>query len=86
MGRQGRSLSRRPELVKFEKFVTDVLIGAQVKTPVVLASLVYVARAKPSLYIGARENQALEYALYRVFLGTLVIASKVCFDHLQSLR
>lgn len=72
---RGRTPSRRPELVKFTQFVTDVLTRAEVTTPVVLASLSYIDRAKPHLHIALEE-----WALERVFLGSLIVASKVCIN------
>ncbi|EEB95689.1 hypothetical protein MPER_05300 [Moniliophthora perniciosa FA553] len=68
---RGRSSTRRPELQKFTTFVTNVLSRAEVTTPVVLASLVYIDRAKPHLHIALEE-----WALERVFLGALITASK----------
>lgn len=67
-----RSASRRTETAAFTKFVSDVLTRAEVTIPVVLASLVYVDRAKPHLHIALEE-----WACERVFLGAVMIASKV---------
>ncbi|KAL0572584.1 hypothetical protein V5O48_009376 [Marasmius crinis-equi] len=79
MGRRspprGRSSSRRPELAKFTTFVTNVLTRAEVTTPVVLATLVYIDRAKPHLHIALEE-----WALERVFLGASIVASKYLND------
>ncbi|KIK64314.1 hypothetical protein GYMLUDRAFT_161021, partial [Collybiopsis luxurians FD-317 M1] len=72
---RGRSLIRRPELVKFTTFVTDVLQRAEVTTPVILASLAYIDRAKPHLHIALEE-----WALERVFLGAVILASKYLND------
>ncbi len=69
---RGRPASRRPELAKFTSFATTVLSRAEVTMPVVLASLVYIDRAKPHLHIALEE-----WALERVFLGALITASKV---------
>ena len=41
--------------------------------PTLLVALVYVQRAKPHLHIGLEQ-----WALERVFLGALIVASKVC--------
>jgi hypothetical protein len=68
-----RSAAPRPEYIKFINFVTDVITRAEITTPVVLASLVYMDRAKPHLHIALEE-----WALERVFLGAIIIASKVC--------
>lgn len=67
-----RSASRRTETAAFTKFVTEVLTRAEVTIPVVLASLVYVDRAKPHLHIALEE-----WAYERVFLGAVMLASKV---------
>ena len=65
--------ARRPEHTKFITFVTNVLTRAEVTTPTVLAALVYIDRAKPHLHIGLEQ-----WALERVFLGSIIVASKVC--------
>jgi hypothetical protein len=70
-----RSTSRRREIVAFTKFVTEVLTRAEVTIPVVLASLVYVDRAKPHLHIALEE-----WAYERVFLGAVMLASKYLND------
>ena len=69
---RGRNLSRSPRHVEFTKFVKNVLTRAEVSVPVVLASLVYVDRAKPHLHIALEE-----WACERVFLGAVMLASKV---------
>lgn len=71
---RGRALSRRPEHAKFTTFVTKVLTTAEVTTPTVLGALVYIDRAKPHLHIALEE-----WALERVFLGAVIVASKVSF-------
>lgn len=65
--------SRRSEYTKFTTFVTNVITRAEVATPVYLAALVYIDRARPHLHIALEE-----WALERVFLGSLIVASKVC--------
>jgi Cyclin, N-terminal domain len=70
---RGRSPSRRPEHSKFTTFVATVVTRAEINTPTLLASLVYIDRAKPHLHIALEE-----WALERVFLGALIVASKVC--------
>ncbi|KAF5367216.1 hypothetical protein D9757_012220 [Collybiopsis confluens] len=72
---RGRSSTRRPELAKFTTFVSTVLERAEVTTPVVLASLAYIDRARPHLHIALEE-----WALERVFLGALIVASKYLND------
>ena len=52
--------------------VQNVLIRAEVEVPVVLATLVYLNRAKAHLHIALEE-----WANERVFLGALIVASKV---------
>lgn len=73
-GARGRSAARSPKHAAFTTFVTDVLTRAEVTIPVVLASLVYVDRAKPHLHIALEE-----WACERVFLGAVMLASKVCY-------
>jgi len=67
-----RSASHKTETAAFTTFVTNVLTRAEVTIPVVLASLVYVDRAKPHLHIALEE-----WACERVFLGAVMLASKV---------
>jgi hypothetical protein len=52
--------------------VNNVLTRAEVEVPVVLATLVYLNRAKAHLHIALEE-----WANERVFLGALIVASKV---------
>jgi hypothetical protein len=52
--------------------VHNVLVRAEVEVPVVLATHVYLNRAKPHLHIALEE-----WANERVFLGALIAASKV---------
>jgi hypothetical protein len=52
--------------------VNNVLARAEVEVPVVVATLVYLNRAKPHLHIALEE-----WANERVFLGALIVASKV---------
>ena len=70
---RGKTATRRPEHTKFIAFVTNVLTRAEVTTPTLLAALVYIDRAKPHLHIGLEQ-----WALERVFLGSIIVASKVC--------
>jgi Cyclin, N-terminal domain len=74
---RGKTATRRPEHTKFIAFVTNVLTRAEVTTPTLLAALVYIDRAKPHLHIGLEQ-----WALERVFLGSIIVASKVCFSSL----
>jgi hypothetical protein len=68
----GRSSTRRPEHAKFTTFVNTVLTRAEVTMPTLLATFVYIDRARPHLHIGLEQ-----WALERVFLGALIVASKV---------
>ncbi|KAL0946401.1 hypothetical protein HGRIS_012627 [Hohenbuehelia grisea] len=72
---RGRTTMRRPELTKFTTFVTNVITRAEITTPVYLATLVYIDRARPHLHIALEE-----WALERVFLGALIVASKYLND------
>ncbi|CCL98768.1 uncharacterized protein FIBRA_00773 [Fibroporia radiculosa] len=72
---RGRSLSRRPEHVKFSNFVADVIHKAEVKLPSLLVTLVYINRAKPHLQIALEQ-----WACERVFLGALIVANKYLND------
>ncbi|KAG5719844.1 PHO85 cyclin-2 [Termitomyces sp. T112] len=72
---RGRPLSRRPEHAKFTAFANNVIKRAEVSTPTLLATLVYIDRAKPHLHIALEE-----WALERVFLGALIVASKYLND------
>ena len=58
----------------FTEFVAGVLSRSEMKAPVILASLVYIHRAKPHLSIGTEQ-----WACERVFLGALILAAKVSF-------
>ncbi|KAA1469237.1 hypothetical protein DENSPDRAFT_593533 [Dentipellis sp. KUC8613] len=73
--RRGRSLSRHSEGSAFATCVNNVLQRAEVEMPVVLATLVYLNRAKPHLHIALEE-----WANERVFLGALIVASKYLND------
>jgi len=72
---RGKTTTRRPEHTKFITFVTNVLTRAEVTTPTLLAALVYIDRAKPHLHIGLEQ-----WALERVFLGSIIVASKYLND------
>ncbi|KAF8958015.1 hypothetical protein BDZ97DRAFT_1669002 [Flammula alnicola] len=72
---RGQSTTRRPEHAKFTTFVENVLSRAEVTMSTVLATLVYVDRATPHLHIGLEQ-----WALERVFLGALIVASKYLND------
>ena len=60
--------------VPFKPFVWDIIRRASVRMPVLLVTLVYIARASPNLHIGPETE---DWACERVFLGALMVASKV---------
>ncbi|CAK5277151.1 unnamed protein product [Mycena citricolor] len=70
------TLGPSPTLVgKFTLFVKLMLSRAEVSPATVFVALAYVARARPHLAIASPE-----WALERVFLGALVVASKYTQD------
>ena len=69
---RGRASKRSSHTTAFAKFATDVITRAEVTTPVLLATLVYVSRARPHLHITLEQ-----WALERVFLGALICSNKV---------
>ncbi|KAH8798472.1 hypothetical protein DL96DRAFT_887822 [Flagelloscypha sp. PMI_526] len=73
---RGRTIHRNPFRTRFTSFVTDVITKSEVSMPTLIAALAYLTRAQPYLNI-ARE----EWALERVFLGALIVASKYTNDH-----
>ncbi|KAJ7481025.1 hypothetical protein B0H11DRAFT_1724709 [Mycena galericulata] len=78
IGRPPTSSSSRvnsPYHAPFTSFVSTVLTRAEVATPTVLVALVYAARARPHLCIALEQ-----WALERVFLGALILASKYTND------
>ncbi|KAJ6494905.1 hypothetical protein C8R47DRAFT_974563 [Mycena vitilis] len=62
-------------LRRFTQFVENVLCLAEIRAPTVLVALAYIARARPHLSIATAE-----WALERVFLGALIVASKYTHD------
>jgi hypothetical protein len=72
---RGRSLSRHSEGSAFTVMVNNVLSRGEVEVPVILATLVYLNRAKPHLHIALEE-----WANERVFLGAVIVASKYLND------
>ncbi|KAJ7826677.1 hypothetical protein B0H14DRAFT_1244680 [Mycena olivaceomarginata] len=68
---QERPFARSTYHTKFTTFVSTVLSRAEVPSATMLVALVYIARARPHLSIALEE-----YALERVFLGALIVASK----------
>jgi hypothetical protein len=69
---RGRSLKRRSHDSQFATLVYNVLSRAEVELPVILTALAYLDRARPHLHIALEE-----WANERVFLGALIVASKV---------
>jgi hypothetical protein len=67
--------ARRGKNPAFVTFVNNVITRAEITTPIVLASLVYIDRAKPHLHIALEE-----WASERVFLGAIMVASKYLND------
>ncbi|KAF5358023.1 hypothetical protein D9756_001210 [Leucocoprinus leucothites] len=72
---RGRSRGRRPEHAKFTTFVKNVIERAEITIQTLLVTLVYIDRAKPHLHIALEE-----WALERVFLGAIIVASKYLND------
>lgn len=70
---RGRTASKQNP--SFTTFVTNVLTRAEVSMPTLLVALAYIDRVKPHL------NISLEvWALERVFLGAVIVASKYLND------
>ena len=72
-GRSDRRSKKRPD---FADFIGNVLHTAGVRMATILVTLVYIHRSGPHLSIETEED----WALHRVFLGALVIASKYTSD------
>ncbi|KZT27292.1 hypothetical protein NEOLEDRAFT_1060897 [Neolentinus lepideus HHB14362 ss-1] len=70
-----RQLSSGSGIQTFPTFVKQVIHRAGLTTPIILSSMVYIARAKKYLSIAHEE-----FALERVFLGAVIIASKYLND------
>lgn len=70
--RTDRHSRKRPN---FADFIATVLRTAHVKMATILVTLVYIHRSKPHLWI-----ESEEWALHRVFLGALILASKYTND------
>ncbi|KAK6966275.1 alternative cyclin pcl1, partial [Favolaschia claudopus] len=66
---------RSPHTHKFLRFVATVLSRAEVTSATVLVSLAYISRARRHLSIALEE-----WALERVFLGAVIVASKYTQD------
>lgn len=72
---RGRTISRTNKYSEFTQFVSDVIERAEVTVSDILVTLVYIKRARPYLSV-----QTEEWALHRVFLGALIVASKYTND------
>lgn len=72
---RGRSTTRTNKYTEFTEFVSDIIERAEVTVSDILVTLIYIQRAKPYLSV-----QTEEWALHRVFLGALIIASKYTND------
>ena len=72
---RGRSDRRSKERSDFVDFVTSVLYTADVTMATILVTLIYIHRSKPHLSI-----ETEDWALHRVFLGALILASKYTND------
>jgi hypothetical protein len=69
---RGRPETCRSEANSFAEFAANVIGRAEVPTAVLLVTLVYIHRSRPHLSV-----EAEEWAFHRVFLGALMVASKV---------
>lgn len=78
-GRSSDPRSRRglrsPLRTSFAEFATRVIQRSQVTLPIILVALVYIEHARPHLFI-----ELEQWACERIFLGALVVASKVSVD------
>jgi len=72
---RGRSTTRTNKYSEFTEFVSNILERAESTVSDILVTLVYIQRARPYLSI-----QTEQWALHRVFLGALIIASKYTND------
>jgi len=72
---RGRRSPRSPLRTSFAEFATGVIQKSQVALPVILVALVYIERSRPHLFV-----ELEQWACERIFLGALVVASKVSLD------
>lgn len=72
---RGRGNPRSPLRTSFAEFATGVIQKSQVTLPIILVALVYIERSRPHLFI-----ELEQWACERIFLGALVVASKVSLD------
>jgi len=69
---RGRRNPRSPLRTNFAEFATGVIQKSQVTLPIILVALVYIERSRPHLFV-----ELEQWACERIFLGALVVASKV---------
>jgi hypothetical protein len=72
---RGRSTTRTNKYAEFTQFVSAVIERAETTISDILVALVYIERSRPYLSV-----QTEEWALHRVFLGALIVASKYTND------
>ena len=72
---RGRRSPRSPLRTNFAEFAIGVIQKSQVTLPIILVALVYIERSRPHLFI-----ELEQWACERIFLGALVVASKVSLD------
>ena len=71
---RGMTSSDSMRVSSFKRFVWNFIHNVPVGMPILLVTLVYITRAKKYLHV-EKEDRTYE----RVFLGALIVASKVCF-------
>lgn len=69
---RGRRGPRSPLHTTFAEFATSVIQRSQVTLPIILVALIYIERSRPHLFV-----ELEQWACERIFLGALVVASKV---------
>lgn len=67
---RGRKSRRRAQLIQF---ITNVVFQSEANIPALLVALVYIKRSEPHLCVSLEK-----WACERLFLGALIVASKVC--------
>ncbi|TRM64686.1 hypothetical protein BD626DRAFT_535985 [Schizophyllum amplum] len=72
---RGRPAVHDPDRARLLNFISDVIYRAEVPIAVILATLVYIERAKEHLHITVED-----FAHERIFLGALIVAAKYIND------